>query len=510
MVTAGTAGTDGTAGTAVAAVDLGASGGRVMVGRVGPGQLALHEAHRFPNVPVRVRGTLHWDILGLYQGMLDGLRSAGRAFDLASLGIDSWGVDYGLLDAGGALLGNPVHYRDDRTRGAVAAVRARVPAAELYAITGIQQLPINTIYQLTAAARAGQLDAARTLLLIPDLLAYWLTGEVGAEVTNASTTQLYDVRARGWATGLMERAGLPARLFPPLRPPGTVIGGLLGDVAAACGLPGGPGGRLPVIAVGSHDTASAVVAVPAAGRDFAYISCGTWSLVGVELDQPVLTGASQAANFTNETGVDGTIRYLRNVMGLWLLQESVRAWAAAGAGPDLSALLAALLADAARVPALQAVIDPDDPAFLPPGDMPARIAAACLRTGQRAPAGPAEVVRCILDSLALAYRRALAQAQELSGHPVSVVHIVGGGVRNELLCQLTADACGLPVVAGPAEAAALGNILVQARVLGAAPGDLAGMRALLRATHDLRRFEPDPARAGDWARAAARVRPASG
>ena len=492
----------------MAAVDLGASGGRVMVGQVGAGpgggQLDLHEAHRFPNTPVRVLGTLHWDILGLYRGMLDGLGVAARSFGLASAGIDSWGVDYGLLGAGGALLGNPVHYRDSRTDGVVDDVLAKVPAADLYAVTGVQQMPINTIYQLAAEARTPQLAAARTLLLIPDLLAYWLTGEIGAEVTNASTTQLYDIRAGDWAWDLIGRAGLPAGLFPALRQPGSVAGTLRPEVAGEAGLtglgPDRPGGPLPVIAVGSHDTASAVVAVPARDRDFAYISCGTWSLVGVELDQPVLTEASRAANFTNETGVDGTIRYLRNVMGLWLLQESVRAWAGAGR----PAGLATLLEQAARVPGLRVVVDPDDPAFLPPGDMPARIAEVARRSGQSPPADPPAVVRCILDSLALAYRARLRDVQELSGRAVDTVHVVGGGVRNALLMQLTADACGLPVVAGPAEAAALGNILVQARTLGAAPGDLPGMRALLRATQPLRRFEPSGG-PGAWAAAAARI-----
>jgi rhamnulokinase len=498
------------AGTAVAAVDLGASGGRVMVGQVslgraGTGRLELHEAHRFPNTPVRVLGTLHWDILRLYRGMLDGLGAAARSFDLASTGIDSWGVDYGLLDADGALLGNPVHYRDSRTDGVVDEVLAKVPAADLYAVTGIQQMPINTIYQLAAAARTPQLAAARALLLIPDLLAYWLTGEAGAEVTNASTTQLYDTRARDWAWDLIGRAGLPAGLFPALRQPGSVIGTLRPELAGEPGLSGLGGSRergpLPVIAVGSHDTASAVVAVPAEGHGFAYISCGTWSLAGVELDQPVLTEASRTANFTNETGVDGTIRYLRNVMGLWLLQESVRTWAGAGQAADL----ATLLEEAAKVPPLQVVVDPDDPAFLPPGDMPARIAGAARRTGQQPPADPPAVVRCILDSLALAYRARLREVQQLSGRAVDTVHVVGGGVHNTLLMQLTADACGLPVVAGPAEAAALGNILVQARTLGAAPGDLAGMRALLRATQELRRFEPSSPGTRAWDAAAARI-----
>ena len=498
----------------VAAVDLGASGGRVMVGEVGAGQLRLHEIHRFPNVPVQILTTLHWDILRLYRDVLDGLRSAARDFDLAGIGIDSWGVDYGLIDSSGALLGNPVHYRDARTDGVVADVLSTIPAQELYAVTGIQQLQINTIYQLAAAARTPQLCAARTCLLIPDLLGYWLTGEVGAEMTNASTTQLYDAATQSWATQIMERAGIPARLFPALRPPGAVVGELLPEAARLTGLGGrrglggrgglaGRGGRgapCPVIAVGSHDTASAVVSVPAAGRGFAYISAGTWSLVGVELDRPVLTEASRIANFTNETGVDGTIRYLRNVMGFWLLQESVRVWSDAGLPADVDSLLQ----DAARLPPLRAVFDPDDPVFLPPGDIPARIADACRQNGQREPQGPAETVRCIVDSLALAYRRAVLQVQELSGGQVDTVHIVGGGARNALLCQLTADACGLPVVAGPVEATALGNVLVQARSLGAGPADLDGMRALLRATQRLRRFEP----AGDaraWEAAARRL-----
>ena len=485
--------------TIVAAVDLGASSGRVMTGHVGAGRLGLREVHRFPNRPVEVLGTLHWDILRLYADLLDGLAAAARGATLASVGIDSWGVDYGLLGAGGALIGNPVHYRDARTNGVLDHVLAAVPAAELYDVTGVQLLQINTACQLVAASRAGQLDGAETLLLIPDLLAYWLTGEAGAELTNASTTELYDPRAGSWAWGIIERLDLPRSLFPPLRQPGTVTGPVRPELAAEPGL-AGLAGRLPVIAVGSHDTASAVVGVPAAGRDFAYISCGTWSLVGVELDRPVLTEASRAANFANETGVDGTIRYLRNVMGLWLLQESLRAWSGAGQPAALGELLAA----AAREEPLGVVVDVDDPAFLPPGDMPARIAGAARRYGQRPPDGPTATVRCILDSLALAYRRAIALVQELSGVSAAVVHVVGGGARNELLLQLTADACGLPVVAGPVEAAALGNVLVQARALGAGPADLAGMRALLRATQPLRRFEPSGSTAA-WGAAARRI-----
>ncbi len=477
----------------VAAVDLGASGGRVMLGRVGPGRLALSEANRFANEPVRVRDTLHWDILALYRGVLDGLRAAGP---VDSVGIDTWAVDYGLLDRAGVLLGNPVHYRDSRTDGVMDKVLADLPAADLYATTGLQLLPFNTLYQLVAAARTPQLSAAGRLLLIPDLLAYWLTGVERAEITNASTTQLLDVRRRTWSTELIDRVGLRRDLFPAICEPGEHIGDLLPSTLDSTGLPG----PVPVIAVGSHDTASAVAGVPAHGDRFAYISSGTWSLVGVELDRPVLTDDSRRANFTNELGVDGTVRYLRNVMGLWLLQESLRTWRAAGLAADLETLLR----EAAAAPAFAAVVDPDDPAFLAPGDMAARIADACQRLGQPPPGNPAQVVRCILDSLALAYRRTIAQAQQLSGRHVDVIHIVGGGARNELLCQLTADACGLPVVAGPVEATALGNALVQARALGAAGGALADLRGLLRETQRLRRYEPRPDEPA-WRAADARV-----
>lgn len=481
----------------LAAVDLGASSGRVMVGRVGPDTLELVEALRFPNTPVDVLGTLHWDVLSLYRGVLEGLRSAGRVTSgLASVGIDSWAVDYGLLDERGALLSNPVHYRDGRTGGIMEKVLADVDAEELYRTTGLQQLPFNTIYQLVAEAEAGGLDRASTLLMIPDLIAYWLTGTVGAEATNASTTQLYDVRSRSWAGDLIERLGLPHRIFPELREPGTRMGAMVAGVREQTGL----SEQTVVTAVGSHDTASAVVAVPARGERFAYISCGTWSLVGLELDQPVLSEASRLANFTNEGGVDGRIRYLRNVMGLWLLQESVRTWELAGESVDLPGLLKA----AAQVPALVRVIDPDDPVFLPPGDMPSRIAEACLRTGQSVPGGPTEVVRCILDSLALAYRRTVRQAAELAGREVDVIHLVGGGAQNALLCQLTADACGLPVLAGPVEATALGNVLVQGRALGAVDGDLDTLRALVASTHQIARYEPRGDRDG-WAAAERRV-----
>ncbi|XHM64621.1 rhamnulokinase family protein [Streptomyces nigra] len=473
---------------AYAAVDLGASSGRIMVGRVGPGSLELTEAHRFPNRPVRVPEGLRWDVLGLYAGVLDGLRAAGP---VDSVGIDSWAVDYGLLDADGALLGNPVHYRDARTDGVARTVWKTVPTDELYAATGLQYAPFNTLYQLAAARNSVQLAQAERLLLIPDLMAYWLTGEQGTELTNASTTQLIDPRTRDWAYGVADRLGVDLSLFAPLRSPGDPAGLLRAEVLEETGLTG----PVPVTAVGSHDTASAVAAVPAEGERFAYICTGTWSLAGLELRAPVLTEESRAANFTNELGLDGTVRYLRNIMGLWLLQECLRAWG----GPELGGLLR----EAARVPALRSVVDAGDAAFLAPGRMPERIAGACRASGQPVPETPAEITRCILDSLALAHRRAVLDAQRLAGHPVDVVHVVGGGARNALLCRLTADACGLPVVAGPAEAAALGNVLVQARAHGLA-GDLVGGRRLLRRTQPLARYEPGGDRAR-WAAAEARL-----
>ncbi|MFE2585076.1 rhamnulokinase family protein [Streptomyces sp. NPDC059378] len=462
-----------------AAVDLGASSGRVMVGRVGPDLLELSEAHRFPNRPVRVPEGLRWDILGLYAGVLEGLRAAGAGHGgrLDSVGIDSWAVDYGLLDADGALLGNPVHYRDARTEGVAEKAWETVPAAELYARTGLQYAPFNTLYQLAAAQGSAQLAHAKRLLLVPDLLAYWLTGEQGTELTNASTTQLIDPRTREWSYDVAARLGVDLGLFAPLRRPGDPAGLLRPEVLEETGLRG----PVPVTAVGSHDTASAVAAVPATGERFAYICTGTWSLAGLELDAPVLTEESRAANFTNELGLDGTVRYLRNIMGLWLLQECVRAWG----DPDLGVLLR----EAAEAAPLRSVVDAGDAAFLAPGRMPERIAEACRAAGEPVPRTRAETTRCILDSLALAHRRAVEEAQRLADHPVDVVHIVGGGTRNALLCQLTADACGLPVVAGPAEAAALGNVLVQGRAHGVV-GDLADMRGLLARTQPLTRCEP--------------------
>ncbi len=469
----------------------------MVLGVVQDHELHVEEVARFWNGPVTVSGMLHWDALALYRSILDGLRKAGRQADrLDSVGIDSWGVDFGLLDRDGRLLGNPVHYRDRRTEVVIESVLRQIPAADLYRRTGIQFQPFNTLYQLIAAAGTAQLEAATILLLMPDLFGSWLTGKVGAEVTNASTTQLLSISTGDWDTELMTELGIRRDLFPILRHPGEPVGDLLPEVIRETELKG----PVPLTAVGSHDTASAVVAVPAASERFAFIASGTWSLAGLELDRPVLTEASRRANFTNERGVDGTVRYLRNVMGLWLLQECIAAFGRTGEPVDLEGLIV----EAARLPGLRSLIDVDDPVFLRPGDMPGRIADVCARSGEPKPGTPAALVRCILDSLALAHRRAINEARVLTGRDIDVVHLVGGGVHNRLLCQLTADALGLPVITGPAEATTLGSLLVQARARGAFAGGLSEMRAVVRASTECVIYQPS-GREDIWQRAEARV-----
>ena len=478
-MTTGTAGASSAAGIGLAAVDLGASSGRVIHGRVGPGVLQMTEVRRFRNGAVTLPDGLYWDVLGLYQDIVTGLRDVAHIDgNLRGVGIDTWAVDYGLVDAGGSLIGNPRHYRDPRTAPVIDTVHAAVPADKLYGVNGLQFLPFNTLYQFAADPRVH--DPGAQALLIPDLLGYWLTGRRVTEDTNASTTGLLDARTGQWSTELIDTLGLPTGLLPGVVPPGTVVGELTTAVLADTGL----SGSVLVTTVGSHDTASAIVGVPAENPNFAYISCGTWGLVGVELDAPVLTEESRAANFTSERGVDGTIRYLRNVMGLWLLSETLRTWELHGHGHALTDLIG----QAATLPAGGPTFDPDAPEFLPPGDMPSRIAAACRESGQRPPVTPAEIVRCILDSLASTFAARILDAQRLSGQRIDVIHIVGGGSQNQLLCQLIADAAGLPVIAGPVEATALGNLLVQARTHGALTGDLWALRAQLRAVAETRTY----------------------
>jgi rhamnulokinase len=467
---------------AVAAVDLGATSGRVMLGHVSANDLSIRPVARFPNTPVRTIDGLHWNILELYRSVVAGLGAARREEPaITSIGIDSWAVDYALL-RGGRMLGVPYHYRDERNHAAVEAVHALVTPAELYAANGLQHLPFNSLYQLTSDRLEGTLEAADGFLLVPDLLAYWLTGRRVAERTNASTTGLVNVATGEWDDTLIARLGLPRGVFPELVEPGTRIGSLLPGVVGETGM----SATTTVTAVGSHDTASAVLAVPALDDDFAYISCGTWGLVGVELEHPVLSEEGRLANFTNEGGVDGTVRYLHNVMGLWLLSESVREWERGTAPISLPSLLDA----AAAVSTPVAVFDADDPRFLAPGNMPERIAEWCREHGVEVPRTRAEFVRSIIESLADAFARAVASAASLSAKTVSVIHIVGGGSQNELLCQSLADRSGLPVQAGPVEATAIGNVLVQARAAGLVTGSRQSMRALVAAAFPTRSYSP--------------------
>lgn len=454
-----------------AAVDLGATSGRVVLGRVDPRSLTLEEVHRFDNGPVDLAGSLHWDAVGLYREVLAGMERLPKT--VATLGVDSWAIDYGLLDDHGALVGVPHSYRDRRTDAVVDKVHDLLPLERQYEVHGLQFLPFTTLYQLAAE----RWDTARTLLLIPDLIAYWLTGELGAEVTNASTTGLLDARTREWSPQVLHALGLPDGLLPPLRQPGERLGRVRTSVRERTRFTG------DVLAVGSHDTASAVVAVPMEAASAAYISLGTWGLVGVELEQPVLTPASRAANFTNELGVDGRVRFLRNVAGLFLLTECLHHWRFTAAHRDT------LLAEAARLPR-GPVFDVDDPRLATPGDMPAKIANVMEDEGWPPPRRKTVLVRAVLDSLAVKLAATVHEAAALSGRDLAQVHLVGGGARNGLLCQLLANEGGLPVVAGPVEATALGNVLVQARAHGTVSGDLEALRSLVRVTQQLKRYVP--------------------
>ncbi len=467
------------------AFDLGAESGRAMLGTLADGRLAVQELHRFANTPVRVFSALYWDTLRLWHEIRQGLALAGRDRELAGVGIDTWGVDYALLGSDGALVDNPRHYRDARTNGMMEKLFETVPRAEVFAQTGVQFMQLNTLYQLYSMklANSPALASARTLLFMPDLFNYWMTGVARCELTIASTSQFYNPCTRQWAWPMLERLGLPAEILPEIVMPGTALGPL------EPGLWNGNGPAPVVYATACHDTASAVAAAPGRGEDWCYISSGTWSLMGVELDQPVVNTKTLALNFTNEMGVGGKTRLLKNIAGLWLLQECRRAWSEAGTEYGYPEL--ARMAAAARP--FAAVINPD--AFLEPGDMPGRIAAHCRATGQQPPATPGEYARTILESLALRYRQVLESLEALLGRKLSTIHIVGGGSRNAVLNQFVADATGRTVVAGPGEATAIGNVLVQA--MGS--GDIAGLdeaREVLRRSFPVETFAPSGA--AEW------------
>jgi rhamnulokinase len=454
-----------------------------MLGALDGGVLSLTETHRFPNGPVRLPDGLHWDVLRLWSEIKAGIAAAVKGgAKLSGLGLDTWGVDFALLDRDGALLGNPFHYRDARTDGMLEEAFRRMPRADIFARTGIQFMQINTLYQLLAMAQAQSpiLEAARTFVTIPDLFNYWLSGEIANEFTNATTTQCLDPRTRDWARPVLAALGIPEHIFGRVMEPGASLGALRPDVASETGA-----GAAEVLLPACHDTGSAVVAVPARNENFAWISSGTWSIMGAEVRQPVLSAPALAYNFTNEGGAFGTWRLSKNIMGLWLVQECRREWQRQGESLSYDELTRL----ASEADPFLALIDPDDDTFLHPGDMPGRIRAWCDKTSQPVPGTKGQVLRVALESLALKYRWTLERVEELSGKRLDPVHIIGGGTKNRLLNQLTADATGRTVVTGPVEATAIGNVLVQAIGLGHL-GSLAEARAVVRNSFAVEEYYP--------------------
>jgi len=479
----------GTSKRTFAAVDLGAQSGRVALAQFDGERLAMEEVHRFANVPVAIRGRLHWDVLRLYGDVLEGLRAASRRSEIDSVGVDAWGIDFGLLDRAGHLLQNPIHYRDSRRSGdIVERVLRRVGPRDLYERTGIQLLPINTIFELAsmAAEEDAALAAADILLMIPDLFHFWLSGARTTELTNATTTQCFDVAGGAWAIDLLESLAIPTHLLPEVVAPATKLGAVSD---AASGVEGAT-----VVAGATHDTASAVVGTPLADG-VAFLSVGTWSMVGIESPEPFVTDASYRANVSNEGGVEGTYHVLRDLAGLWLLDESRRAWRADGREQPLARLLE--LAEAA--PPLRAFINPDDPLFAAPGDMPARIAEYCTSTAQPPPEDEAAVIRCILESLALKHAHVVETLEAVSGRSIDSLRLVGGGAKNELLCAWTATAARRPLEAGPSEATVIGNLLMQATALGEI-GSLADARAVVSQSFSRVAYEPESTPEWDEAR----------
>jgi rhamnulokinase len=476
------------------ACDLGAESGRVMLGTLANGKLAVEEIHRFPNTPIERDGRLYWNIPALFDGVKAGLRkAANRKVPLAGLSADSWGVDYILLDSQGAVIEPTFHYRDARTAEGVRKAYAKTDWKTIFAETGIQFMPLNTLFQL-AAESPERLAAAHRLLLIGDGFNFLFSGVAKAELSLASTSQLYNPRTKSWSESLLRTLGLPPGLFPPLVPSGTRLGPLRAELARETGVPPG----LEVIATCSHDTGAAVAAVPLAEAGSAYLSSGTWSLMGVECDEPIITDTSRDLNFTNEIGYGGTVRLLKNIIGLWIVQECRRHWARAGQEFDYPTLTRM----AAEAPPFAALIDPADPRFMSPGDMPDKIAAFCRETGQPAPAEPGAMVRCILESLALFYRHTLQQIERLIGRKIRRLHVVGGGSRNPLLNQFIANALGIPAIAGPAEASAMGNLLIQAIALRHLPS-LAAAREVVRRSTPIDTVQPQDGRA--WREAYGRL-----
>jgi rhamnulokinase len=464
------------------AVDLGASSGRVILGAVSNDTIEYDEVHRFGNGPVARGDGLYWDIDLLKANVMQGLsKLAGQ--ELVSVGVDSWAVDYGLVDDAGKLIRAPRHYRDERNLRGVQVVEGKLNFAELYSYVGLQFLPFNSLYQLAVdqSEQSALLDQSEKALMIPDLFNFWLCGSKVTERTNASTTGLLDPITKKWHSGLIRTLGLQERLLAEVVPEGTTLGNVNHDTFSVSGLK--PSTK--VVTVGSHDTASAFVAVPSTQEGSLFISSGTWSLLGVELDEPILTEAAQKANFTNEGGVDGRVRFLKNVTGLWLLQESVREWRAKGKIYQITQLIK----QAEDLPK-RSVIDVNDERFVAPGEMPRKIQEICRETGQWVPETEAEIVRTVLDSLVEKYVSVIAELESLTKRKIERIHIVGGGSQNDLLNQLTANATGLEVLAGPVEATAIGNLVVQARTSGVIGGTLENLRSIIAQNFEIKSFQP--------------------
>jgi rhamnulokinase len=478
------------------AIDLGAESGRVMAGLWNGKTMRLEEIHRFPNGPVHLAGSIRWDILRLWAEIQNGLALAAKKYghSIASVGADTWGVDFVLLTRQGEMLGHPFHYRDARTNGIMERSFRKVPRTEVFAQTGLQFMQFNTLFQLLAVKQNTPqlLEEADSLLFMPDFVHWALCGSREVEFTIASTSQCLNPISRNWATGLLKKFGLPSKMFPRIVPPGTTLGGLRAGVTKCTGLP-----KVKVIAPPSHDTASAVAGVPTMNTgkpNWAYLSSGTWSLMGVEVAKASLSERTEELNLTNEGGLDGTYRLLKNIMGLWLVQQCKRAFDARGK-PVEYAQLARL---AAKAPALRSLVDPDDSCFLNPPDMPKAIQEFCRQSGQPIPKTAGELVRCAYESLALKYRQVLGWLEELTGNRIEVIHIVGGGSKSDMLNQFTADACQRPVIAGPVEATALGNLLVQARSDGEL-SSLAEMRSVIRRSSEVKTYDPGKSEAWEAA-----------
>ncbi|MBT3375694.1 MAG: rhamnulokinase [Lentisphaerae bacterium] len=480
------------------AFDLGASSGRAILGSVGDGKVSLEEMHRFSNGPIEIEGHLYWNLLGLFDELKTGLRKALESgVVLSGMAVDTWGVDFALIDKDGAFLGFPNNYRDPRTNDIYPYVFSKVPREELYARTGIQFMNFNTLFQLAAMERDGvpALGVADRMLMMPNALTYLLSGNVSAEYTIATTGQAYDPDGKDWAWDIIEKLDLPKEIFPPIADPCTVVGELRSCICEELNCD-----PIPVILVGSHDTASAVAAVPADGtQNWAYLSSGTWSLLGVELDEPLMTSAAMAANYTNEGGIAGKIRFLKNIMGLWLIQESRNEWKRRGENYSFDELADMAMASEP----FRSLVDPNDESFVAPGDMPTRIADYCRKTNQPVPETPGQIVRTAFESLALRYRQTILEIEDITGQKIDVLHLVGGGSKDEVLNQFTADAIQCPVVTGPVEATAIGNIIGQALAVGAIP-DLVEARSIVRNSTDLGQYVPQGA--AEWERAYARYR----